>query len=183
MPTFEEYRSLPMDARLGRLRGTPADLERLTKSKSEAELARRPAAQSWSAKEILCHLRDVEELFQIRFHTVLAIDEPRLFVLGASTEELAAWRVGGAISHPLDPDRWAADRQYVRNDAREALTAFQRRRAEVLILLQSLSATEWQRVGIHPQRGRLTLADWVASLAGHDDNHLGQLARALEGRA
>jgi hypothetical protein len=31
--------------------------------------------------------------------------------------------------------------------------------------------------------GRLTLADWVARLAAHDDNHLTQLHRTLEGRA
>jgi hypothetical protein len=39
---------------------------------------------AWSAKEIVCHLRDVEELFQLRFHAVVALDEPRLLVLVAS---------------------------------------------------------------------------------------------------
>jgi DinB superfamily len=182
VPTFEEYRGLAIEGRLGRLRQTPGDLERAITGKTDAELARRPDGRNWCVKEIICHLRDVEELFQIRFHTILAIDEPRIFVLGASADDLAAWRIGGAIGHPLDPDRWAEDRQYLRNDAREALAAFQRRRGEVLSLLESLSPTEWHRVGVHPRRGRLTLADWVASLAGHDDNHLDQLGRALEGR-
>jgi hypothetical protein len=66
---------------------------------------------------------------------------------------------------------------------REALAAFQRRRAEVLVLLRSLSLAEWPRGGVHLSRGRLTLADWVARLAAHDDNHVAQLRRALEGRA
>ena len=65
----------------------------------------------------------------------------------------------------------------------EALAAFQRRRTEVLVLLRSLSPAEWQRGGIHLSQGRLTLADWVARLAAHDDNHVTQLRRALEGRA
>ena len=51
------------------------------------------------------------------------------------------------------------------------------------MLLRSLSPAEWQRGGIHLSRGRLTLADWVARLAAHDDNHVAQLHRALEGRA
>src|SRR5262245_40711715 len=55
-------------------------------------------------------------------------------------------------------------------------------RAEVLTLLRSLSSAQWERGGIHLSLGRLTLADWVASLAGHDDNHLDQLRRALDGR-
>lgn len=52
-----------------------------------------------------------------------------------------------------------------------------------VVLLRSLSPVEWQRGGIHLSQGRLTLADWVARLAAHDDNHVTQLRRALEGRA
>ena len=126
--------------------------------------------------------RDVEELFQIRFHTVLALDEPRILVLGTGADDLALWRIGGPIGHPLDPERWAEERQYARNDTHEALAPFTRRRAEVLTFLRSLSLGEWQRGGIHLRRGRLTLGDWVASLAGHDENHLDQLHRALDGR-
>jgi len=42
-------------------------------------LGRRPDARNWSAKEIVCHLRDVEELFQVRFHMMVALDEPRIW--------------------------------------------------------------------------------------------------------
>src|SRR2546428_10314369 len=103
---------------------------RIVAAAPAAALAHRPAPKSWSAKEIVCHLRDVEELFQLRFHTILALDEPTILVLGANSEELAPWRLGA--SHPLDPNRWAEERQYQHHDAREALRAFQRRRAEVL---------------------------------------------------
>jgi hypothetical protein len=174
---------LPIAACLRRLEETPGELERAISGKTDTELSRRPDALNWAAKEIVCHLRDVEELFQIRFHTVVALDEPPILVMGASASDLAAWRIGGAIGHPLDPGRWAEDRQYLRNDTREALAAFERRRAEVLVLLRSLTPAEWQRGGVHPSRGRLTLADWVIRLAAHDDNHVAQLRRALEGRA
>jgi len=89
-----------------------------------------------------------ERLDAYRFHTVVALDEPRILVFGASANDLTARRIGGSIGHPLDPGRWAEERQYLRNDTREALT----------------------------------LADWVARLAAHDDNHVAQLRRALEGR-
>jgi len=183
MPTFEEYRALAVDRSIERLQQTPPDLDRALAGRSDTEISRRPGPKSWSARDIVCHLRDVEELFQIRFHTVIALDEPRILVLGASADDLAPWRIGGAIGHPLDPDRWAEERQYARSDGREALAAFRRRRGEVLTLLRSLSPAEWERGGIHLSRGRLTLRDWVASLAAHDDNHLDQLRRALEGKA
>ena len=172
-----------MEIRLNRLQQTPDELERAIAGKPDHELGRRPDDHNWSAKEIVCHLRDVEELFQIRFHTIVALDEPHILVLGASANDLAAWRIGGSVGHPLDPTRWAEERQYARNDTHEALAAFKRRRAEVLALLRSLSPAEWQRGGIHLSRGRLTLGDWVTSLAAHDDNHLAQLYRALEGRS
>jgi hypothetical protein len=182
MPTAEEYSGVPIEARLSRLDETPGELERAISGKTDRELSVRPDANNWAVKEIVCHLRDVEELFQIRFHTVVALDEPRILVFGASSDDLAPWRIGGSIGHPLDPERWAAERQYLRNDTREALVAFRRRRAEVLVLLRSLSRAEWQRGGIHLRRGRLTLGDWVARLAAHDDNHIAQLCRALHGR-
>jgi DinB superfamily len=69
MPTFDEYRVLPVADRLSRLRRTPDELDKAISDRDDAELGRRPDARSWSAKEILCHLRDVEELFQVRFYT------------------------------------------------------------------------------------------------------------------
>ena len=180
MPTAEDYATGPRDAMILRLAQTPAELERLIDGRDPAVLSRRPEPKSWSATEILCHVRDVEELFQTRFHTILALDEPVILVLGADAQQLAPWRFVG--NHPLDPAEWAEDRQYARHDPQAALHAFRRRRDEVVTLLRGLSSAEWQRVGIHVGRGRRALAHWVASLAGHDDNHLAQLARALEGR-
>ncbi len=180
MPTFDDYAAGPRDAMLRRLAQTPDDLEHLIAGRDETTLARRPQPKEWSATEILCHLRDVEELFQTRFHTILALDEPAILVLGATAEQLAPWRF--VAKHPLDPDDWAEDRQYARSDPRAALAAFQRRRGEVLTFLRGLSEKEWKRGGIHLGRGRLTLAQWAGSLAAHDDNHLAQLERTVEGR-
>ena len=179
MPSVDDYAAAPRTAMLERLIATPVELERAVAAATDAQLGRRPEPGSWSAKEIVCHLRDVEELFQVRFHTILALDEPTILVLGASRAELAPWRFGER--HPLDPDRWAEDRQYDRQDTREALRSFQRRRGEVLAVLNGLADGEWYRGGVHLARGRLTLAQWAASLVSHDDNHLAQLARALAG--
>ena len=181
MATAADYAAGPCEAMVRRLEETPAELKRHIAGGEPEMISRRPEPKSWSATEILCHLRDVEELFQTRFHTILALDEPVILVLGADAQQLAPWRFVG--NHPLDPAEWAEDRQYARHDPRDALRAFERRRAEVVTFLRGLSDGEWQRVGIPLGRGRLPLGQWVASLAGHDDNHLAQLDRALEGRS
>ena len=126
-------------------------------------MSRRPDARSWAANEVVCHLRDTEELFMMRFETIMAADEPRVVV--------------------INPDRWAEDRQYLRNDAGEAAAAFRKRREESLAFLRKLDADQWTRGAIHPERGRFTIDDLACLMAAHDDNHLDQLKRALEGRA
>ncbi|MGH7373047.1 MAG: DinB family protein [Candidatus Rokuibacteriota bacterium] len=180
MPTREEYLTRPVGDRVARLRSTPDEVARLLDGQDDRALS--PDARSWSPKEIVCHLRDVEELFLIRFQTILAVEDPPILTFGATPEALVAWGIGGEVGHPLDPDRWAEERQYSRSDGIEALRAFRRRRREVVGLLDALSPRQWQRSGIHLARGRMELSEWVASLAGHDDNHLGQLQRALDGR-
>ncbi|HEX9419568.1 MAG TPA: DinB family protein [Methylomirabilota bacterium] len=182
MPSREAYMRRPLEQRLARLARTPDELDEAFRTRSADVLARRPDASNWSATEIVCHLRDVEELFRIRFHTILALDDPKILTLSADPDDLAAWGIGGAVGHPLDPDRWAEDRLYARADPGHALAGFRRHRSETLSLLNSRSDAQWLRGGIHSQRGRLTLGDWVASLASHDDNHVDQLRRALDGR-
>jgi hypothetical protein len=96
MPTAEEYSGRPTEVRLSRLEQTPGELERAISAKTDSELSARPDAGNWAPKEIVCHLRDVEELFQIRFHTVVALDEPHILVFGAAPNDLAPWRISGA---------------------------------------------------------------------------------------
>src|SRR5262249_47928853 len=79
-------------------------------------------------------------------------------------------------------DRMAEERQYLRNDAEEALVAFRRRRAETLDLFARLAPRQWEKSGIHPVRGRFTIDAILSVMAWHDDNHLAQLIRPLEGR-
>ncbi len=69
------------------------------------------------------------------------------------------------------------------NDAPEALSTFKQRRAETLAFLRGLKPEQWERGGIHPVRGRMTVTDFVGLMAWHDDNHLDQLKRALDGKA
>jgi hypothetical protein len=182
MPTRDEYLRRPVGQRLARLGRTPNQLAAEIRGRAAAGLARRPGPRNWSVTEILCHLRDIEELCILRFHTMLASDDPAVFVAGAPPKDFARWGIGGEVPFPLDPDRWAEERQYARQDPRAALAAFARRRREVIALLKALTPEQWKRGSIHPVHGRVTFEDWTAGMAAHDDNHLDQLRRALDGR-
>ena len=141
MPTIEEYAKQTRDQRMHRLGHTADELGAAIDRQSDATLSRRPDAVSWSAKEVVCHLRDVEEAFAGRFEQILVMDvEPTLVVLSAD------------------------------------------RRAKILELFAALTPAQWDKAGIHPVQGRITIDGFLSFIAWHDDNHLDQLARALAGR-
>lgn len=182
MPSRDAYLRQPLEHRLARLARTADELTQAVQGRTSTVLSRRPETSSWSATEIICHLRDIEELCILRFHTMLAADDPPVFVVGAPPGDPGRWGIGGAVPFPLDPDRWVEERQYSRADAGLALAAFDRRRREVLALLGALSPQQWKRGSIHPAHGRVTFEEWTAGMAAHDDSHLDQLRRALDGR-
>ena len=183
MATRDEWLTRSLQERLDRLVRTADDLAAAISDQSDAALSRRPDGRNWCAKEVICHLRDIEELVILRFHMMLAMDDPRVLVVGAPPADPSPWGIGGDVPFPLDADRWAEERQYVRNDTWAALEAFRRRRREVLALLRRLTPPEWERGCVHPTLGRVGFREWTAGMAAHDDNHLGQLNRALEGHA
>ena len=162
-PTVDAWFQRTPDERLARLASTPGQVASVVEGRSERALARRPAPGAWAPVEVLCHLRDTEEMFGERFAAILTMDEPILPKVGPAA-------------------RWAEERQYLRHDAAVALAHFRRRRGESLEALVSMSPSDWQRGGEHPERGRLSVDMFVAMMAWHDDNHLAQLTRALEGQ-
>jgi hypothetical protein len=164
MPTMEEYAKQSRADRLHRLTRTADQLSAAIKGQAESVLARRPDTKNWAAKEVVCHLRDAEEMFSSRFELILAMDtDPKLVGPGA--------------------DRMAEERQYLRNDAVEAIGAFRRRREENVELLRTLTHAQWDKGGTHPVRGRMSIDTFLTLMAWHDDNHLDQLQRALDGKA
>jgi DinB superfamily len=163
MASMEDYARRPREERLSRIARTPEELAEALRRADVGMFARRPDPKSWAPVEVICHLRDNEEWFLERMKLVLSMDEPRFVA--------------------TNPDRWAAERQYLTNDAAAALAAFTRRRRETLDLLGGLGSSDWRRAGVHADsRGRRTIDEFLSVMAWHDDNHLDQLRRALAGR-
>ena len=97
----------------------------------------------------LTHPEQEKETVKARFEAILAMDTPKLL--------------------PIDPDRWAEERQYLRNEAEGALRAFRRRREELLTLLRKLGPEQWQRAGMH--------ASFEQQLGGAEDRLHGERHR------
>ena len=90
-----------MEERIAR---TADDLAAAIHGQSEAILVRRPDASSWAAKEVLCHLRDSEELFLLRLEMIAAMDEPLLAAAGMGARVLSL-RTDGQPTAPTGGPR------------------------------------------------------------------------------
>jgi uncharacterized damage-inducible protein DinB len=155
-------RMASIEEQMARMERTADDFAKAITGVSDTVLSRRPDGTNWSAREVVCHIRDIEESFMARFQAIMLMDEPKFL--------------------PVEPDRWAEERQYQRNDVNEALDAFRTRRDESLKFLRGLKVEQWERGGIHATRGHMSIKDFVGLMAWHDDNHLDQLKRALQGQ-
>ena len=164
MPTIDEYASQPRQVRMQRLSRTADEIGAALEGQGEGVLCRRPDAKNWAAKEVVCHLRDIEEVFGARVEQILVMEvDPTLIV--------------------SDADRLAEERQYLRNDVTAALGSFRLRRAETLERFGRMTADQWEKGAVHPALGRLTIDRVLSIMAYHDDIHLDQLTRALQGHA
>lgn len=147
------------ESTVNRLRGTVLDLVSLVTGADPNRLRRVPAAGGWPAATVVAHLADAELVYAVRMRMTLTEERPWL---AAFREE--AWVERFA---PLDPD------------PRDSLQRWRVLRDGNVRLLASLSDEEWERTGVHEQRGPLSLAAMADDLVAHDHDHLDQLRRAL----
>jgi uncharacterized damage-inducible protein DinB len=138
---------------------TPAKLQRLVDGCSAATLRRRPASGKWSVRQIVAHLADTEVVFAYRTRMILS----------RSGTEIQAF----------DQDVWASEGQYEDVDVKAALAAFSSLRKLNLAFVRRLSPEKRSRFGIHQERGKESIDHLMRMYAGHDLNHLGQIAAIL----
>jgi uncharacterized damage-inducible protein DinB len=137
------------------LQSTPQKLETLLESFSPDDLERSYEAGKWTAREILCHLADVELLMGYRIRQGISEDHH--------------------VLQNMEQDIWAT--RYKKLDAALAMETFRALRAWNLALFSTFGMEEWNKEVTHPLRGVEAIDLTVRFLAGHDLNHLGQLER------
>src|SRR3990170_2694517 len=120
------------------LRALPDQVEELLRGLSDDQLRRRPAPSEWSLLELCCHLRDAAEIEGLRIRRLVEEDEPSI--------------------EPYDQEALARERNYQGDDPRRALTALRAFWGGLAYQLERLSEAQWQRAGIHPEQGRVTVA-------------------------
>ena len=86
---------------------------------------------------------------------------------------------GGIELAGFDQDLWAKMGSYAARVPQESLELFRLLRTANLQFLQQLSPEQWECFGIHAERGRITVRELAAHMAGHDINHVEQIRKIL----
>lgn len=141
------------------LKATPTKINALIAAMSPPTLLQGPGPAKWSIRHILCHLADTENVFAYRLRQALAEDHH--------------------VIQPFDQDRFAAG--YDNVSPQEALEAFTAFRNWNLLFIQSAGPEKMLKPVTHPERGTMTFATIVETMAGHDINHLKQIQQRKNG--
>jgi hypothetical protein len=139
------------------LPGTPERVAELVRG-LDVERLRRPEREGkWSIAHAVAHLADAEVVLAFRYRMTVSHDRP----------PLAGY----------DQDAWAERMRYQNIPIEESLAQFTAVRRANVRLLRSLTDEEWQRAGIHAERGPETVTRLAQLQIGHDLAHLRQIAR------
>ena len=120
----------------------------------------KPSQKEWSILEIINHMID-EEKDDFRTRLRLSLENPD-----------ATWP-------PIDPEGWAAERNYNERDFKESLSNWLAERDQSISWLKNLDHPDWKSTALHPKMGpmsaELVLANWLA----HDLLHIRQMIAVL----
>jgi uncharacterized damage-inducible protein DinB len=128
----------------------------------ESRLTWRADAKTWSASDVIAHLRSCAEVRGKWIAAMLERDNPTLRAVSPRS----------------------AFRKYVDRDVAVSLKEFAAERAELVTQLRGLDAPSWARTltftGASPRSTTMTVGECARGLVQHEEDHLHQLKALLE---
>ncbi|MCY4021527.1 MAG: DinB family protein [Chloroflexi bacterium] len=147
---------------VGAMRLTCEILDHILSGLSEEQAHElRDGPDGWSIVEIVCHLRDFDQIFRARAKMMLSEHHPSL--------------------PAYDHEAMAVERAYQQEQLSTACEQLKASRQETIAFFASLTPDQWQHAGVHPERDSFTMTDAVMQVGLHDLDHLEQITRVLAG--
>jgi uncharacterized damage-inducible protein DinB len=147
---------------IARYASAPQKLELALEKLTESKLKWKPNPKKWSIREIVCHLADSDLIGASRMNLIIASSDV--------PPQLVAY----------DQDRLAEQIGYNAQNELLAVSAFKSIRKHQSALLKSLPDEQFEKFGIHQERGKMTLGEIIAHYANHAESHLRQIERLKE---
>ena len=122
--------------------------ERLHAAQSEGE---------WSPAYVIHHLADSDAHFLVRFLNVLSSENPTIV--------------------PFDEEAFPTALHYPGRTVETSIAAIEASRAHAVDILKEVPDADWNRVGVHSQRGEMTLTALLVLTTNHRKEHIEQLKK------
>lgn len=116
----------------------------------------------WSVLEIMCHVRDFQEIFMQRVTRMLDEDEPELVPVDEAARE-----------------KMVIDKEYAKQNLRETYLDYVDTRHRFVELINVLEDGQLDRRGRHPMTGEVDVTTEIFHTILHDADHTEQIARIL----
>src|SRR5712691_8989277 len=122
-------------------------LKKAVAGMSREQLTARPVAGKWSTLEVVCHLADFDPILADRMKQIIALDQPAM--------------------KGVDENCFARALGYHDRDLEEELAIITSTRAQMARILRQVPEAGFARVGVHSERGPLTLERVLTAATRH----------------
>lgn len=120
----------------------------------------RDGADGWNILEIICHVRDYQDIFYGRLKQILEEDNPTFKVY----DEVAR-------------EAMITENDYANQDLKLIVEDYCKTRDHLVNFLSELEEHQWQRTGVHPMLGEVDITVPIFHTILHDADHSEQIAR------
>lgn len=119
---------------------------------STEQVLARPIPGKMSTLEVVCHISDFEPVFADRMKRVIAMESPAL--LGA------------------DENLFLKSLSYGKRIISEEIALVDLVRSQMARILENLPEQAWSRIGVHSEKGPVSLKNLLEKAINHLDHHL-----------
>lgn len=142
-----------------KIRRFPAELEALVAPLGAAQLGTPYLSGEWTVAQNVHHVADSHMNSYIRLKLMLTEERPPL--------------------KPYDETKWALFPDATPPNFGDTFQLLRGLHGRWVMVFQSLTEEQWQRVGHHPDMGNVTVEELLQSYAAHGEAHLEQIRRTL----
>jgi len=128
------------------------DLRMAVRGLQREDLLARPGPGKWSIQELVIHVLDADLVMADRMKRVIAEEKPTLLA--------------------FDENLWVKNLFYDEQSVEDAVTVFELNRRNMARLFKKLPDAAFDRVGVHSERGEMTVADIMTYGVDHLKHHL-----------
>ncbi|MGE5233343.1 MAG: YfiT family bacillithiol transferase [Acidobacteriota bacterium] len=148
--------------KITKLRDLPKQLQAAVKGLNKDQLLTPYREGGWTVAQVVHHLADSHMNAYVRMRLIATQENPTL--------------------NAYDQNVWAALKDSTQPSITASLAVLKGLHKRWVVFLKSRKKNDWKRVGLHPERGEVSLDDLLNIYSRHGENHVAQITGLRKAR-